>query len=102
MQAKARTTKRPGCRCTELAIALGLVAGVGPHLADEAAALLIDFLAVGEEVATDAGGGGEFGECSAEGFDGEPAVVAGVAEGFEVGGPGDVAGAGGAAVVGRN
>jgi hypothetical protein len=53
----------------------------------------------GVHTTPDFGGGGDVGECEAEGFDHEPAVVVDCLESVEVFAPADEAFAGGAAVV---
>src|SRR5262245_30609412 len=70
-----------------------------PFFLDQAEPVGVHFFRGGKEVAPDAGGGGEVGQGAAEGLDDHPAVVADLAEGAEGFVPGDVAGAGGAAVV---
>ena len=69
---------------------------------DEGVAVGVDFLFAGKESAPDAGGGGEIGKGSAEGFDGEIAIIpTGFGDGDGFAG-GAMVFAWGAAVVGRN
>ena len=46
-----------------------------PALANERIAFLVHLLGAREEIAPDAGGGGEVGQAAAEGFDGEPFII---------------------------
>ena len=73
--------------------------GLAECLFDEGDAFGIDLFGGGEEVAPDAGGGGEVGEGTAEGFDGHPAVVTDFLEVLDLFGDVDVATTRGAAVV---
>ncbi len=78
---------------------IGVKGSLGQGLFDEGDAFGVDLCGGGEEVAPDAGGGGEVGEGSAEGFDGHPAVVTDFFEVLDLFGDVDVATARGATVV---
>lgn len=71
----------------------------GEGVFDEGEAFRVNLLGAGEEIAPDAGGGGEVRQCAAEGLDGHPAVVADLFEMLDLLDDVDVAAAGRATIV---
>ena len=76
--------------------------GVFQHVADELDAVVVHVFRALEEVAPHAGRGGEVREGTAEGFNGQPAVIADAHQLVDRLAAGSVTGAGSAAVVFRD